>query len=264
MEDRNVVIPRLAGSDVSVFCVCDGHGGQEAAEHVIHTMKSHLEALLYADEAWKNVLKISSSSFLLAELEACNASDHPQLGQRRDGTNEGGTSGSNGSDPVPMYTKRSVSKYNFKRVLSSLFKKLDDAFLKIAEKRNLDDGTTALCAVVSESTITVANTGDSRALLVKRNWSSEPLSIDHKPNRVEERERITKLGGSVVHWGVWRVEGMLAVSRAIGDKFLKSYVIPDPDVVVHDISADDSFLVLATYYSLLFAFINDLFLLRFV
>lgn len=31
--------------------------------------------------------------------------------------------------------------------------------------------------------------------------------------RQDEELRIRKLGGSVVHWGRWRVEGILAVSR---------------------------------------------------
>lgn len=33
----------------------------------------------------------------------------------------------------------------------------------------------------------------------------------------DERERIEKMGGSVLYWGTWRVNGQLAVSRAIGE-----------------------------------------------
>ena len=39
---------------------------------------------------------------------------------------------------------------------------------------------------------------------------------------------------------------MLAVSRAIGDRHLKEYVIPDPDVMKWVCSPEDLFLVLAT------------------
>ena len=32
----------------------------------------------------------------------------------------------------------------------------------------------------------------------------------------DERERIEHMGGCVMFWGTWRVNGQLAVSRAIG------------------------------------------------
>ena len=38
----------------------------------------------------------------------------------------------------------------------------------------------------------------------------------------DEKSRIEKLGGSVIHWGTWRVNGQLAVSRAIG-KLLNNF-----------------------------------------
>ena len=33
----------------------------------------------------------------------------------------------------------------------------------------------------------------------------------------DEKQRIEGLGGSVIYWGTWRVNGQLAVSRAIGN-----------------------------------------------
>lgn len=39
----------------------------------------------------------------------------------------------------------------------------------------------------------------------------------------EERERIEAMGGSVVFWGTWRVNGQLAVSRSIGNSFPMFY-----------------------------------------
>jgi len=39
----------------------------------------------------------------------------------------------------------------------------------------------------------------------------------HKPEREDEKKRIEEMGGCVVWFGAWRVNGSLAVSRAIGD-----------------------------------------------
>ncbi|MCD7471278.1 hypothetical protein HAX54_011612 [Datura stramonium] len=62
---------------------------------------------------------------------------------------------------------------------------------------------------------------------------SIPLSIDHKPDRSDERERIEQAGGFIIWAGTWRVGGVLAVSRAFGDKMLKPYVVADPEIQVY-------------------------------
>ena len=46
----------------------------------------------------------------------------------------------------------------------------------------------------------------------------------------DERQRIESLGGCVVWFGAWRVNGSLSVSRAIGDAEHKPYISGEPDV----------------------------------
>jgi len=38
----------------------------------------------------------------------------------------------------------------------------------------------------------------------------------------DENSRIESLGGSVIFWGTWRVNGQLAVSRAIGKRVISN------------------------------------------
>ncbi len=98
------------------------------------------------------------------------------------------------------------------------------------------DGSTACaCAVVGFEKVICCNAGDSRAIIVKRDGSFVALSEDHKPGRNDETKRINDLGGRVIYWGRWRVEGVLAVSRSIGDARLKPYVTAEPDIVEHNI-----------------------------
>ncbi|KAK4754595.1 hypothetical protein SAY87_002699 [Trapa incisa] len=106
-------------------------------------------------------------------------------------------------------------------------------------------GSTAVVALVSQEKIVVSNCGDSRAVLC-RNGVAVPLSSDHKPDRPDELLRIQNAGGRVIYWDGSRVMGVLAMSRAIGDNYLKPYVIPDPEVTVTDRTAEDECLILAS------------------
>lgn len=94
----------------------------------------------------------------------------------------------------------------------------DDDFAKSTGTKLATDGTTAVVAVIHGRRLFVANAGDSRCIVVQRGGKVKPMSVDHKPNREDEEKRIVQLGGKVVHWGRWRVQGVLAVSRFVNFK----------------------------------------------
>ncbi|KAK6933129.1 PPM-type phosphatase-like domain [Dillenia turbinata] len=106
-------------------------------------------------------------------------------------------------------------------------------------------GSTAVVAVVTPDKIIVSNCGDSRAVLC-RNGVAIPLSSDHKPDRPDELLRIQAAGGRVIYWDGPRVLGVLAMSRAIGDNYLKPYVISEPEVTVTERTEEDECLILAS------------------
>lgn len=106
-------------------------------------------------------------------------------------------------------------------------------------------GSTAVVAIVTPDKIIVANCGDSRAVLC-RTGRAIPLSNDHKPDRPDELSRIQAAGGRVIYWDGPRVLGVLAMSRAIGDNYLKPYVNCEPEVTLTDRTAEDDCLILAS------------------
>lgn len=64
---------------------------------------------------------------------------------------------------------------------------------------------------------------------------------------VTRQERVKASGGRVLfRAGTHRVMGMLAMSRALGDHFLRPYVIADPEVMSFQRTGDDDLLLLAT------------------
>lgn len=139
--------------------------------------------------------------------------------------------------------------------LDSAFQQCDTAWLKQANRHGWDDGTTAVTALVHNKRLFVANAGDSRAVLAcrdkgqdgnKLSYRAMDMSHDHKPNRQDEKRRVEMLQGRIVFYGTWRVEGVLAVTRAIGDRRLKKWVCPDPEIVQRDLEEGDDLLLLAS------------------
>ncbi|XP_006853681.2 probable protein phosphatase 2C 51 [Amborella trichopoda] len=106
-------------------------------------------------------------------------------------------------------------------------------------------GSTAVVVVVSGCQIIASNCGDSRAVLCRGNQAI-PLTLDHKPDREDELERIEAAGGKVINWNGSRVFGVLAMSRAIGDRYLRPSIIPDPEVSFTPRTDEDECLVVAS------------------
>jgi protein phosphatase 1L len=132
-----------------------------------------------------------------------------------------------------------------KEALQKAFLQLDAEWLSLAAKGNYDDGSTAIVAVVQANVLTVSNLGDSRCVLSSGGRAVD-MSHDHKPIREDEKQRILDLGGRVIHYGTWRVEGILAVSRAFGDRRLKKFVTAEPEIKSRELQEQDDFLILAS------------------
>jgi serine/threonine protein phosphatase PrpC len=114
-------------------------------------------------------------------------------------------------------------------------------------------GCTACLVYVTPTTIYCANAGDSRAVLSRNKGTiAHALSTDHKPTTTSEAQRIRAAKGFV--WNR-RVNGVLALSRALGDFGFKQQVglgpeaqavtcFPEVTVTERD-SARDDFIVVA-------------------
>ncbi len=95
--------------------------------------------------------------------------------------------------------------------------------------QRLKSGSTGVVVLVQDDMLHVGWVGDSQVILGKKGAAIQ-LMDPHKPDREDERQRIEELGGCVVWFGGWRVNGSLAVSRAIGDYEQKPFVSADADV----------------------------------
>ncbi|KAL6948956.1 hypothetical protein ACO0QE_001437 [Hanseniaspora vineae] len=86
-----------------------------------------------------------------------------------------------------------------------------------------------------------ANVGDSRIVLM-RDGKAIRLTYDHKASDQYEMKRVEKAGGLIMKS---RVNGMLAVTRSIGDKFFDKLVISNPFTTSVELTSKDQFLIIA-------------------
>ncbi|KAG9347084.1 hypothetical protein JZ751_006011 [Albula glossodonta] len=139
-------------------------------------------------------------------------------------------------------------------VLTKAFLEIDKALARhlhfSGNASFMSSGTTATVALLRDGIeLVVASVGDSRALLCRKG-KAHKLTVDHTPERKDEKQRIKKSGGFVT-WnslGQANVNGRLAMTRSIGDFDLKNRgVIAEPEtkrITLHH--AHDTFLALTT------------------
>lgn len=112
-----------------------------------------------------------------------------------------------------------------------------------ASSSAMSDSETKLRQAASRQRVLyTANVGDARIVLC-RNGKALRLSYDHKGSDENEGKRIASAGGLILNN---RVNGVLAVTRALGDAYMKDLVTGHPYTTETVIQPDiDEFLILA-------------------
>jgi protein phosphatase PTC1 len=109
-------------------------------------------------------------------------------------------------------------------------------------RKNVAVGVTiAVPPVNARRVLYTANAGDARGVLC-RAGKAVRLTYDHKGSDKQEAKRITDAGGFVMSG---RVNGVLAVTRSLGDSAMKEFVVGAPYTTETELCDEDEFLVLA-------------------
>uniref|UniRef100_A0A5B7ATC2 PPM-type phosphatase domain-containing protein n=1 Tax=Davidia involucrata TaxID=16924 RepID=A0A5B7ATC2_DAVIN len=206
---------------VGIAAVFDGHGGKEASEmaskHLLDYFSLHFvfntykQALSYKEEhdhdlAFQGHNRDEAEHHIL-NLGSCNGEQ-------------------------PSTDDESVHRI-LKEALLRTIQDIDLKFSVEAFNNKYVSGSTVTVVLWVDGQILVANVGDSKALLCSERIQSpleaegtsmaklhaEELTRDHHPDRDDERGRIEAAGGFVRVRGVPRVNGVLALSRSIGDVY---------------------------------------------
>ncbi|KAF8693723.1 hypothetical protein HU200_039140 [Digitaria exilis] len=235
MTDARAVVPDL-DDHTSFFGVYDGHGGESVA--LFCAKQFHVELCNHQD--YQNNLPAAIRSVFFRMDELLLQSDEWKESLRA------------GSKCLMQFLESGFCAP----------KKVTTPY--IAPQKT---GSTACVAIIRNHQIIVGNAGDSRCV-VSRNGQAVVLSVDHKPMDQAERNRIQRAGGEVVRdkihtaegfrgrrVGIPRINGILTVSRAIGDFEFKNnkQMSPEQQVVTCEpsvrgltINHDVEFLVVAS------------------
>lgn len=203
MEDAHVIEPQLPNlpQPHALFCVLDGHGGTEASEFA----SRELTRILCDNDAFQTYSQLMATTKIRQRQQQAKQKNGKKASAK---------------------TKNDDKKHRelLERALTQSLVELDrELYLEHYYGEGpigSSPGTTVVAALLTPALIICANLGDSRCVLASSSTASPTsvtalaMSQDHKPELPSERERIARAGG-IEQDG--RVDGELAVSRALGD-----------------------------------------------
>nr|XP_018906633.1 PREDICTED: protein phosphatase 1L-like [Bemisia tabaci] len=244
IEDTHKFYENPLNIKASFFGVFDGHSGAYASGYAADVM---MKALVRNVAAVKKLIGDSTPT----RSGALTKDNQPQETEQPPPETERKTN---------LKTERlrtylgAEGVINYGRLLTDVILMVDEAlcdeFLLKPAGVPPSVGSSVLIAVLEGSQLTVANVGDSRGVMCDSDGLPVALSFDQKPSRPDEKRRIQKAGGTVVYaMGAYRLDGYLALSRAIGPHPGKKekHLIANPEVITFDLSDyKPQFLVLAT------------------
>eukprot|EP00753_Platysulcus_tardus_P005314 PLAT13167.1.p1 GENE.PLAT13167.1~~PLAT13167.1.p1 ORF type:complete len:378 (-),score=143.88 PLAT13167.1:585-1718(-) len=156
--------------------------------------------------------------------------------------------------------------------LERCFPALQEKLLVAVASSHVDplvSGTTAIVGLLHDGVLHVANVGDSRAILVRREGGrlhARALSDDHKPNRADERKRISASSAVIMseadlrpgigdpskqfvcRWRDGEIWYGIMFSRSIGDVDSHTHlgISHEAEMSVHEIDAHDMYVIVAS------------------
>ncbi|PIN07295.1 Protein phosphatase 2C/pyruvate dehydrogenase (lipoamide) phosphatase [Handroanthus impetiginosus] len=168
-------------------------------------------------------------------------------------------------------------------VIKNAYLATEEEFLSLVKKQwetkpqIASVGTCCLVGIICNGLLYIANAGDSRVVLgrldkAQKEVEAVQLSSEHNANLESVREELQSLHADdpqivVPKYKVWRVKGIIQVSRSIGDAYLKSaefnkapllpkFRVPEPfqkpiltaepSILIQKLYPEDQFLIFAS------------------
>eukprot|EP01062_Namystynia_karyoxenos_P001218 TRINITY_DN10418_c0_g1_i1.p1 TRINITY_DN10418_c0_g1~~TRINITY_DN10418_c0_g1_i1.p1 ORF type:complete len:779 (+),score=142.10 TRINITY_DN10418_c0_g1_i1:178-2514(+) len=153
------------------------------------------------------------------------------------------------------------TKGDLPEALRDGFRKCDSSFAALAQKAECDAGSCVAAVLLRGNTLWCAHCGDCQAVLCRGEAGSSPslrstsgsdssfravtLCAPHNLDRKEERAAVEARGGRLeYHDGCLRVNGVIPVTRSIGDRTVRTVLSQEPEVAEFAVDWDhDEFVI---------------------
>lgn len=223
MEDVHTYVANFAEKlDWGYFAIFDGHAGKSTARWCGNNLHTLIEQEILAKEAGANCGLGASPASL------CDVKDvFHNVFVKADELIEEEGSGSAGSTAAVA-----ILRWESNDQLLALGK-LESQ--KPSKKFDFVPGPQ------HKRMLYTANVGDLR-IVIYRAGKAYRLTYDHKASDLSEIDRVRNNGGLIVKN---RVNGVLAITRSLGDSYIKNLVTGKPFTTSTEVTPEDEFLILA-------------------
>lgn len=250
-EDSKQSPPRVVETDNGYFAIFDGHAGTFAADWCGKKLHVLLEEMIRKNPNTP-VPELLDSTFTSVDQQletlplknsGCTAICAVLRWEDRIPNSQSAT----GSTAIAPAAAAAVKAVNAENSMSNSAPETSQNLTPEAKALvSKSSSSTAIPKLQETATrqrvLYTANVGDARIVLC-RNGKALRLSYDHKGSDENEGKRISNAGGLILNN---RVNGVLAVTRALGDSYMKDLVTGHPYTTETVIQPDiDEFLILA-------------------
>lgn len=221
MEDSIIV-----RDDLNLYAVCDGHGGSNTAKYIAIKISDLFEKKI---ENQVRQINMNKSMHIKSNINTFEKVKHL-------------------IESVISETQHGLQSHEFMDGSTLCLCYLHNDYLPPESKTgNSNEASNSAASEEDKNThvakkLITAHMGDSRAIIVRKDATTRELTKDHKPYFRNEFEKIHKNYGKISKDN--RVDGILAVSRAMGDFHVQG-VCREAEIVEFDIDDEmDKFLVI--------------------
>ena len=115
---------------------------------------------------------------------------------------------------IDMYFNNIINYINLVEIINNEFIKIDKQYYI----KNIKQGSTLLILYIYNNNLLIVNLGDSKTIIIDKNYNHIFETLQHRPDDINEQKRINKTKYTIINNnGILRINNEISLSRCFGD-----------------------------------------------